>query len=339
MPRGRQRTDNGKLQYALVTFNYVLHLLGAKSLTALSEDLKDPIYEGVDENGISRLYYAMRDHLHNGEVTTDDLLEYDHHIVKLTNEINEKRRDKIVWKYFQYLSLLFTEIYLDRYFHNKQGLVKELNEFLLNDFTFREGTWDGVPEFTEDDLNKLAFWCATGAGKTLMMQVHIKQYLYYAQKAGKLNDINNIILLTPNEELSRQHLEQLQKSNMSAELFSKGVLGGFFQKQTIQVIDINKLADTNGDKTVAVDSFEGNNLVLIDEAHKGSGGDVWMKYRNKLTENGFSFEYSATFGQAIGALGNKDKKEFLCRYTARLRSLTIAIATSIMMVMVRIIAL
>lgn len=113
MPRGRQRTDNGKLQYALVTFNYVLHLLGAKSLTALSEDLKDPIYEGVDENGISRLYYAMRDHLHNGEVTTDDLLEYDHHIVKLTNEINEKRRDKIVWKYFQYLSLLFTEIYLD----------------------------------------------------------------------------------------------------------------------------------------------------------------------------------------------------------------------------------
>ncbi len=314
MPRGRQRTDNGKLQYALVTFNYVLHLLGAKSLTALSEDLKDPIYEGVDENGISRLYYAMRDHLHNGEVTTDDLLEYDHHIVKLTNEINEKRRDKIVWKYFQYLSLLFTEIYLDRYFHNKQGLVKELNEFLLNDFTFREGTWDGVPEFTEDDLNKLAFWCATGAGKTLMMQVHIKQYLYYAQKAGKLNDINNIILLTPNEELSRQHLEQLQKSNMSAELFSKGGLGGFFQKQTIQVIDINKLADTNGDKTVAVDSFEGNNLVLIDEAHKGSGGDVWMKYRNKLTENGFSFEYSATFGQAIGALGNKDKKEFLQIY-------------------------
>jgi len=53
MPRGRQRTDNGKLQYALVTFNYVL--LGAKSLTALSEDLKGPIYEGVDENGISRL--------------------------------------------------------------------------------------------------------------------------------------------------------------------------------------------------------------------------------------------------------------------------------------------
>ena len=136
-----------------MTFNYVLHLLGAKSLTALSEDLKDPIYEGVDENGISRLYYAMRDHLHNGEVTTDDLLEYDHHIVKLTNEINEKRRDKIVWKYFQYLSLLFTEIYLDRYFRNKQALVADLNNFLFSNFLQREGVWEGVPDFTEEDLD------------------------------------------------------------------------------------------------------------------------------------------------------------------------------------------
>ena len=79
-----------------MTFNYVLHLLGAKSLTAISEDLKDPIYEGVDENGISRLYYAMRDHLHNGEVTTDNLPKYDHHIVKLPKgEQAERRRDAV----------------------------------------------------------------------------------------------------------------------------------------------------------------------------------------------------------------------------------------------------
>lgn len=316
MPRQRRnsKNDNGKLQYALVTFNYVLHLLGANSLTALSEDLKEPAYEGVDENGISKLYHAMVKHMHNGEVTIEDLLEYDHHIVKFTNEINDKRRDKIQWKYFQYLSLLFTEIYLDRYFHNKQGFIQELNDFLLNNFAFREGTWDGVPEFTEDDLNKLAFWCATGAGKTLMMHVHIKQYLYYAQQSGRRGDINNIILLTPNEELSRQHLDNLQKSNITAELFSKEGQGGMFQCQTVQVIDINKLGDKNGDKTVAVSSFEGNNLVLIDEAHKGSGGDVWMKYRNQLTESGFSFEYSATFGQAIGALPPGDKKEFLQIY-------------------------
>ena len=77
------------------------------------------------------------------------------------------------------------------------------------------------------------------------------------------------------------------------------------------VIDINKLADADGDKTVAIDSFEGNNLVLVDEGHRGSGGEVWKGYRNKLTQEGFSFEYSATFGQAIAALTGKDRQALL----------------------------
>ena len=57
-----------------------------------------------------------------------------------------------------------------------------------------------------------------------------------------------------------------------------------------------------GDKTVAIDAFEGNNLVLVDEGHRGaSAGEegAWMRFRNALCEKGFSFEYSATFGQAV----------------------------------------
>ncbi|WP_051147880.1 hypothetical protein [Desulfotignum balticum] len=70
----------------------------------------------------------------------------------------------------------------------------------------------------------------------------------------------------------------------------------------MEIIDINKLQDVMGDKTVAVDAFEDNNLVLIDEGHRGaSSGDkgTWMRFRNALCEKGFSFEYSATFGQAV----------------------------------------
>jgi len=57
-----------------------------------------------------------------------------------------------------------------------------------------------------------------------------------------------------------------------------------------------------------VEAFEGNNLVLVDEGHRGMSGKEtgeWMKRREQLCENGFSFEYSATFGQAMKASGNR----------------------------------
>ena len=70
---------------------------------------------------------------------------------------------------------------------------------------------------------------------------------------------------------------------------------------TIEIIDINKLGDDMGDKTVAVEAFEGNNLVLVDEGHRGTGtaAGAWMSRRDALVRGGFAFEYSATFGQAV----------------------------------------
>ena len=315
-PRQRQtRQQPPKLQEALVLFKYMLKLFGCNDLEAFSADLKDPSLEGIDDEGTSRIYYALKAHLFAGfEISEEMLFEYDRHIVQYTREINEHREEKIKWKYYQYLALLFTEIYLDRYFSDKQALLDGINRFLAEDFNFRPETWHAMPDFTEDDLNKLAFWCATGSGKTLMLHVNIKQYLYYAEM-HHAKPLNRILILTPNEGLSKQHIEELQASGFYAELFSKQGQGGFFGgKNTIEVIDINKLAETDGDKTVAVESFEGNNLVLVDEGHKGSGGEVWKGYRNVLTREGFSFEYSATFGQAIAALSGESRNALLREY-------------------------
>ena len=304
-----------KLQEALVLFKYILNLFGCKDLAALSGDLKDPALEGVDDEGCSRMFYALKKYLYTDVgISEQELGEYDRHIVKYTKEINERRTEKITWKYYQYLALLFTEIYLDRYFTDKMRLLDDINCFLVDEFNFRPETWHEMPQFTDDDLNKLAFWCATGSGKTLMLHVNIKQYLYYAEK-HHAKKLNRILILTPNEGLSNQHIYELKASGFYAELFNKQGQGGLFGgKQTVEVIDINKLADTDGDKTVAIDSFEGNNLVLVDEGHRGSGGEVWKGYRNKLTQEGFSFEYSATFGQAIAALSGKDRLALLEEY-------------------------
>ena len=50
------------------------------------------------------------------------------------------------------------------------------------------------------DLNKLAFWNATGSGKTWLMHVNILQYQHY-QKNKDLT----VFVITPNEGLSQQH--------------------------------------------------------------------------------------------------------------------------------------
>src|SRR5690606_24817969 len=127
------------------------------------------------------------------------------------------------WKYFQYLSLLFTEVYLDKYFQNKVKLLADLNEYVKE---FNQKQYELVANrgkkkakdvfiarpFELKDLNKLAFWNATGSGKTLIMHVNIKQYLHYATLYNQ-HQQNKVLLITPNEGLSKQHLEELKLSD------------------------------------------------------------------------------------------------------------------------------
>ena len=76
----------------------------------------------------------------------------------------------------------------------------------------------------------------------------------------------------------------------------------------MRVIEITKLTEVKkgGGLSVPVEAFEGNNLIFVDEGHKGSGGERWRGYRDALAETGFTFEYSATFGQALTAARNEE---------------------------------
>ena len=102
--------------------------------------------------------------------------------------------------------------------------------------------------------------------------------------------------------LSQQHLREFELADIEAEIFDKDARPDFFRKQPVEILEVTRLRDESGEKTVALEAFEGNNLVLVDEGHRGaSGGEdgAWMKARNALCEKGFSFEYSATFQQAV----------------------------------------
>ena len=296
----------------LVLNRWMLSLFNVTSLSALKDRLGEDRHEGVDEDGQTRFFHAITRGLFDPNVVAEkDLRRYDLNIVEHWAAITIKRNAKdgavLTMKYFQYLSLLFTEIYLDWYFNKQQALLDALNATMAL-YRAEDGA-EPFRNYVGDDLGKLAFWNATGSGKTLLLHVNIKQYLHYFQ-AGRPNHYpDRIILLTPNEGLSRQHIEELVLSGMVARAFDKNT--GKLFKGVVDVIEVTKLGEEMGDKTVATAAFEGHNLVLVDEGHRGVGtaGGVWMSRRAALVKGGFSFEYSATFSQSVAKGATVEKAE------------------------------
>lgn len=303
-----------RLDNCLLLSKYMLSLFGVESFEELTADLKNPSLERWDEENVSLFARTLCNQLREGKglITVDEVLKYDRNIYNYTTHINEKRQDKIRWKYFQWLELLLTEVYLDRYFSDSDALLYDINRYRKDYFLNNPDNYTipFVDPVTADQLHKLSVWCATGAGKTLMMHVNMLQLRRYADKNGM--DYNNTILITPKEGLSRQHLSELEASDIAAWPFSKDS-GKMYDKQHILVTEVTKLSTKDGDQTVNVDFFEKNNLVFIDEGHRGAGGETWKPLRDKLSSNGFCFEYSATFGQSIAAESNKKKRDGLLR--------------------------
>ena len=77
---------------------------------------------------------------------------------------------------------------------------------------------------------------ATGSGKTLITHINYHQFFHY-----RLFSPDNIILITPNEGLSKQHFEELQKSDIPCKLY-EGSLSthGPFRQRGFKLDDLYK---------------------------------------------------------------------------------------------------
>ena len=290
-----------RLERQLSLLAWLHYRLGYKSTADLLRDIK-PINEGFREDGRSYICVHLESRSEQMHcLTSQDLQRYDDNIRKHLEAMNDGRAAHITLRYFQHLAALYTEIFLDWHFNPRLGLLSSLNGFVQRhnaNFPTDE-RWD---QFTSEDLSKLAFWMATGGGKTLLLHLHYRQFMHYNKKP-----LDNVLLITPNEGLSQQHLEDLRASNIPAARFDLNETGSLLsQSGTVRVTEITKLVDEKkgGGVRVPVATFEGNNLILVDEGHKGAGGEAWRGMRDALAETGFTFEYSATFGQALAAANN-----------------------------------
>lgn len=287
--------DTQKLSFdkQLVLSNYISTKFGYKNIDDLFALLKDDYkYDTLDEYNHTKYYSELCIVIADKQLK-DKISEYDYNIVSYLEYINKERLIKIKLKYYQYLYLLFVEYYLDMYFNNKDELLAELNDFVdrfyNDDFSYKLSEY----KYSEDDLSSIALWSATGSGKTILMHINFLQYKHYSK--NKYNKEYSYILITPNERLSYQHIEEFTLSNIDSDRFNTmHGLGSDY----IAVIENTKLADKEGVEQIAVESLGNDNVVFVDEGHRGTKGDTWLENRKKLCEKGFSFEYSATFGQA-----------------------------------------
>lgn len=329
--RGKAQADLLPFSQKLVLNQWLISMFGidplieykegsriVRPIQVLSKSLKDA-HEGLDNDNLHYFYKALDLHWQDTAILTKaDLLRYEQNIVSHTQAINDKRSEPIEWKYFQWLSLLFVEVYLDWYFNHRDNLLDDLNAYVVrfNQHWAQKELITNITLYDGDELNKLCLQNATGSGKTLIMHVNLLQFQHYAEHSSIKHDLIRTILITPNENLSIQHTKGLLQSGIAASrLIMDGddMLAGIHSGlKQVDYTEVTKLGEEDGDKTLATRNLGDQNLLLVDEAHRGMGSQQergWFKQRERLSEKGFVFEYSATFKEAVTAAKNTSIEE------------------------------
>ncbi|MBN1483525.1 MAG: hypothetical protein JXA37_02285, partial [Chloroflexia bacterium] len=141
----------------------------------------------------------------------------------------------------------------------------------------------------------------------------------YLRATAPRCQFDNVLLITPNEGLSQQHLAELDASGLEAALFIEDRHGrSGFSGPRVKVIEIHKLAEepSRDGVSVVLEEIGPNNLVIVDEGHKGTGSEAqaWKSRQKALSAGGFLLEYSATFAQAIASTSKRVQAALLREY-------------------------
>ena len=194
MPRNNPQR---KLENHLTLHGWLNSHFGYTTTRDLLNDVKNA-EEGFNPDGHS----VVCEHLMSG-VPSDSAIEealptYDANIKRHLSTINSRRTQPIVLRYFQYLSLLYTEIFLDWKFNKQAKFLSQLNAFVrTRNMAKPPGDAMDTP-FTETDIEKLAFWMATGSGKTLIMHINYHQFRHYCK-----DPLDHIVLITTERRIKR----------------------------------------------------------------------------------------------------------------------------------------
>ncbi|MGT0102149.1 DEAD/DEAH box helicase family protein [Helicobacter pylori] len=164
----------------------------------------------------------------------------------------------------------------------------------------------------ENFINRLAFYMATGSGKTIVI-IKLVELLSVAIRMGLIPK-KNIMFFSANENLIKQFEKEIEKYNRGKD-FSKQIdfknlknithkdfhraPKGFFEKIALFYYRADLMSDEESKENLLnyKDYWDnGENYVILDEAHKGNKSESKRQaVFSLLSLKGFLFNFSATF--------------------------------------------
>ncbi|RVZ27438.1 DEAD/DEAH box helicase family protein [Helicobacter pylori] len=193
-------------------------------------------------------------------------------------------------------------------FANCDFAKKKLNPLLKSHFKVE----NGCVSF-ENFINRLAFYMATGSGKTIVI-IKLVELLSVAIRMGLIPK-KNIMFFSANENLIKQFEKEIEKYNRGKDYFKqidfknlKSVTnkdfhhapkGSFIEKIPLFYYRADLMNDEESKENLLnyKDYWDnGENYVILDEAHKGNKSESKRQaIFSLLSLKGFLFNFSATF--------------------------------------------
>ncbi len=193
-------------------------------------------------------------------------------------------------------------------FANCDFAKKKLNPLLKSHFKVE----NGCVKF-ENFINRLAFYMATGSGKTIVI-IKLVELLSVAIRMGLIPK-KNIMFFSANEHLIKQFEKEIEKYNRNKD-YSKQIdfkslksvtnkdfyhapKGSFIEKIALFYYRADLMNDEESKENLLnyKDYWDnGENYVILDEAHKGNKTESKRQaIFSLLSLRGFLFNFSATF--------------------------------------------
>lgn len=242
------------------------------------------------------LYQAYEQKILNGMDLADTLIQrqvegYDRELglpLKPLEKIHDSLDDynrvtgqNFKLRYYQILALLFTECFLS----------------------------DAVLPSAQKDKNMLAYWMATGSGKTLVMHLNILQYLHHFCEKDDFR--LQLFLTTPLAGLIQQHRRELEP-------YVRKLNEVYNNRLELTIDTTQALLQKPADYFRLSEDENVQRLILVDEAHIGLSSQQsgeFRKLRSRLNVGAsFLFEYSATFHNVAKGLKEEYDNAIIYRY-------------------------